>query len=103
MSYKTLDPELAWKAIEGHVNVIAPAQKKLDAFYRQFNCGRCGGTMRKEAHPNPFGDSDIPVPRSLLRCVLCGHLFDPHTGMSLTMGNPAKVKPPIPIFKIKED
>lgn len=89
---KELDPELAWKAIEGFTNELAPEQKTLDAFYRQFTCKLCGSPCRKETlnSRHAFSDPDVLVPRSVLRCTLCTCLFDPHTGILLERGDPEK-------------
>lgn len=89
MIFKELDPELAWKAIEGHENLLDPEARKLDAFYRQFSCRNCRSTsLRKEVDVgHAFRDPDTLVPRSLLRCDLCGELQDPHTGIVLRHGS----------------
>lgn len=102
MPFTELDPILAWKAIEGYQNELAPEQKALDAFYRQFRCTRknCGASCRKEMLANhAFSDPDTLVPRSVLRCVRCESLFDPHSGLLLEMGNTAKAPPDIPIIQ----
>lgn len=99
MPFVEMDPELIWKAIEGYTNELAPEQKALDAFYRQFRCPRCGSTCRKETLLNhAFADPDSLVPRSVLRCNTCEALFDPHSGIRLEMGNPYKAPPDIPIL-----
>jgi len=94
-----LDPAIAWKAIEGYQNELAPAAKALDAFYRQHSCPRCQSPCRRETiGRHAFSDPDTIVPRSVLRCTRCECLFDPHTGIRLEMGNTAKAPPDIPIF-----
>lgn len=99
MPFVELDPELAWKAIEGYQNELAPEQRALDAFYRQYKCQRCGGTCRKETVVrHAFADAETLVPRSVLRCLSCDCLFDPHSGVRLEMGNLGKIQPPIPII-----
>ncbi len=105
MSFKELDPELAWKAIEGYTNELAPEQKALDAFYRQFKCPRCGGNCGKETlnATHAFADASTIVPRSVLRCLSCKCLFDPHTGIRLEMGNLANVPPPVPIIRPNDE
>lgn len=104
MAVVELDPLLAWKAIEGYQNELGPEQRTLDAFYRQFRCPRCKGPCRKETllH-HAFADPDTLSPRSVLRCTLCEALFDPHSGIRLEMGNPAKVPPDIPILNLQEE
>jgi rubredoxin len=99
MAIVELDPEIAWKAIEGYQNELEPAQKALEAFYRQFRCPRCGGSCRKEILANhAFADPDTLVARSVLRCNSCECLFDPHSGLRLEMGHPERVPPDIPII-----
>lgn len=94
-----LDPLLAWKAIEGYQNELGPEQKALEAFYRQFRCPRCGSGCRRETLLNhAFADPDTLGPRSVLRCNQCSALFDPHSGIRLEMGNPAKAVPDIPLI-----
>jgi hypothetical protein len=95
MHFKTMDPELAWKAIEGYEDVLSAERRTLDAFYRQFKCKRCGSNCRKEmVKGHVFGEE--LVPRSCLRCLACQCLFDPHTGLILEVGEPADG---VPILK----
>jgi len=99
MPFVELDPLLARKAIEGYQNELVAEQKALDAFYRQFKCTRCQGPYRRETLVrHAFADPSYLVPRSVLRCTLCEALFDPHSGLQLELGNPAKVPPDIPIL-----
>lgn len=103
MPFVEMDPLLIWKAIEGYQNELAPEQKGLDAFYRQFKCPRCGSDCRKETVlKHAFSDPDTRVARSVLRCLTCEALFDPHSGIRLEMGNPAKAPPDIPIIDPRE-
>jgi len=99
MYIREMDPELVWKAIEGYQNELELAPKALDAFYRQFRCPRCGSGCRKETIVrHAFADPNTLVPRCVLRCLSCEALFDPHSGIRLEMGNPAKVPPDIAIL-----
>lgn len=82
MHFKTLDPEIAWKSIEGYHNELVDEQKALDAFYRQFTCPMCQGNCHKETlAAHVFADKATLVQRSVLRCDKCKCLFDPHTGL----------------------
>ena len=99
MNRVELDPKLVWKLIEGYPNELAAEAKALDAFYRQFVCQRCGSKCRKELSPgHVFSDPNTLGPRSLLRCLSCEALFDPHSGIRLELGNPYKAPPDIPII-----
>ena len=87
MSFKTLDPEVVLKLLEGQEDVLTPEVKKLEAFYRQFKCPNCKGSVRKEySSGHAFSDPDTLVARALLRCIECDHLFDPHSGMTVERG-----------------
>jgi hypothetical protein len=93
-----MDPGLALAAIQGYQNELDPERKSLDAFYRQFRCKRCDGFCQKEQVPgHVFSDPSVLVPRAVLRCTRCDFLFDPHSGLILELGNPAKIPPDIPI------
>lgn len=95
-----LDPETAWRLIEGYQNELAPEQLALEAFYRQFRCLRCKAECRKETSlGHAFSDPNTLVPRSLLRCLECEMLFDPHTGLILQMGNIGNAPPDVSLIR----
>lgn len=74
-----LDPELAWKAVEGYQNELASEAAKLEALYRQVPCPRCEGSGQKEfSTAHAFADKSVLVPRAMLRCITCRCLFNPH-------------------------
>lgn len=87
-AFKEMDPEVVLKLLEGHENELEGEQKGLDAFYRQFRCPRCKGPCEKHflGAEHAFG-GDTAVPRSGLKCQLCDCVFDPHTGLIVTLGN----------------
>jgi len=90
--YQELDPEVAAKAIEGYEDVLSGEATKLEAFYRQQRCPRCGGACEKYfiSVEHAFGEnSDTPLPRSGLRCSQCEFAFDPHSGLAVELGKGA--------------
>lgn len=89
MPFIEMDPELVLKAIEGYENELAGEAAKLEAFYRQFTCKRCGSRLlnKEVTVAHAFADDSTLVPRSLLRCQTCGFLFDPHSGLTLEIGH----------------
>lgn len=94
MPFIEADPELMLKAIEGYQNELGPEKERLDAFYRQFRCKRCGGSCRKETiRGHCFSDPSTLVPRAVLRCLGCSFLFDPHSGLALEMGEGTSILP----------
>ena len=94
--FREMDPELAWRLIEGYKDELTPAARVQDAFYRQFRCPRCKGTLNKEVNARTAFSEDSLVPKALLRCPTCSYLVDPHTNLVVESGNPAKV--PTEIF-----
>lgn len=88
--FSELDPELAWKLIEGYEDTLSPEAKAQEAFYRQFRCPRCKQPMNKEFDGRHAFSGDSLVARALLRCGGCDLLLEPDTGLVLESGNPAK-------------
>lgn len=87
--YQELDPEVAAKAIEGYDDVLTDEATKLEAFYAQHRCPRCGGACAKHfiSVEHAFSpNSDTPLPRSGLRCMRCDFTFDPHSGLAVSLG-----------------
>jgi hypothetical protein len=88
VAFKTLDPALAAKMVEGYTNELEPQRKALDAFYRNCICPKCKGRCEREpVQGHVFGDPNVFVPRSCLRCKTCDCLFDPHSNIVLEMGD----------------
>jgi len=97
--YREMDPLLAWKAIEGHENILEPEVRRLDAFYEQFRCPRCDGALQKEFDGrHTFSDPAVMVPRALLRCPNCRYLVEPHRNIVLESGSAAKI--PVSVIPI---
>lgn len=96
MPFVEMTPEDALAAVEGYEDVLTGEQLKLNAFYRQFICPSCKGTSLSKRHAtrHAFADPNWLVARATLVCNQCKCEFDPHTGIILEMGNPAKVELP---------
>ncbi len=104
MHFKPMDPALARKLLEGYQNELEPERRAQEAFYRQFRCKRCGKEVQKEAvKGHVFADKETLGPRFCLRCTSCGCLFDPHSGLVLELGNPARIPPDIPLIVPSKD
>jgi hypothetical protein len=88
--FQELDPEIAWKLIEGYEDALAPEAKAQEAFYRQFQCPRCKQPLQKEFDGRHAFSSDSLVARALLRCGTCDYLIEPDTGLVVDVGNPVK-------------
>jgi hypothetical protein len=98
--YRELDPATILAAIAGIPNEIEGPLRVQEAFYRQQRCHSCGSQhlTRQTDTRHCFADPDSIVARSLLRCTECHYLFDPHTGMTIEMGNPGRIPDPVHIL-----
>lgn len=98
-----LDPEVARKSIEGHLDVLEGEARAAEAIYRQHrDCPRgCGPTMQKSAAPAAwaFGDGNWHIPRCLMKCQHCGCTKDPFGGFIVELGDPDSANAGAPILK----
>jgi hypothetical protein len=92
LTFQTLDPEVARKAIEGIPDVLSPENEKAEALYRQHKMcpNGCGPTMEKSFGGTEFAFSDPNwlIPRSIMKCYKCGCSINPFDGMLVERGNP---------------
>ncbi len=81
-AFKELDPEVIRKALEGEADILTPALKKEEAFFRNYPCPRCDSASH-ETFVNartPFTAGAL-LSNKLLRCLECRTEFDPGTGL----------------------
>lgn len=95
MSFKQLDPRITIKLLEGRRDVISPLAEKREKFYAEQECPNCGGNALTKTGDTTtlFRNGDL-LPRYLLSCDNCGCLFDPHSGIILSMGNKGRAYEP---------
>lgn len=70
-----------------YVDVLTSLAEKEEVFFKSSSCPKCG-TFSSVPFLNtrrPF-TPESPLPNKLLRCVVCGTEFDPHTGL-VTLAN----------------
>lgn len=98
-SLEFLDPVIAQKLLEGHRDVLTEMSEEREKFYAAQTCPRCGGNCRKLGNYHTMYTGDDALPKYYLQCLACGEEFDPHTGITLKLGNVGKaVVPAIPIL-----
>jgi hypothetical protein len=105
MNLRPADPRITMKLLEGRKDLLGPLAEARRKFYDDQHCIRCGGTAftRITDSKTMFVPND-PLPRYLLKCRDCECLFDPHSGLLLTMGNLGKAfVPTIPILEGTDD
>ena len=100
---KLLDPRITLKLLEGHRDTITRAAAEREQFYKSQTCPQCGGNaFTKRSELRILFSPDDPLPRYLLECQNCGGIFDPHSGLIITMGNLGKAYvPAVPIIGSK--
>lgn len=78
--FKALPPELIHQLLQGHQDVLTPAQNKEEAFHRHSPCPRCQ-KYGNESYVNPrqpFLQGSL-LPNMVLRCLSCQTEWDPHS------------------------
>ena len=91
-TFKEMDPELVWAAIEGQKDVLTPEAEGLDSLYSSFKCPRCQCELQKEFDPrHAFSNPDVMNARALLRCANCRYLIDPYSNVILEYGDASKM------------
>ena len=84
MIFKTMKPEDIRKTLEGHENIIDPAVKELESFFKRLSCPKCGGEVMAIVNARkPFKQNEI-LPNYLAKCKTCECEFEPYTGIQLT-------------------
>lgn len=91
MIFKPMKASDVRKAIEGQENVIVPAVKERDDFFRKLACPNCGGECMPFLDPDKMWKEGAILPRTLARCKACGCDFEPYSGIQITVPRPSKV------------
>lgn len=96
LSFRTLDPAEARRAVEGIPCVLDDEHRKAEALYRQHtHCPNgCGPTMEKASAgvAFAFADKDWRIPRCVMKCYTCGCSINPFDGMVVELGNRDKAR-----------
>jgi rubredoxin len=103
IGFQELDPDLAWKAIEGIPDALAGERRAMDAIYNQHKMCKngCGPTMEQHFGGTEFAfaDPNWLIPRALMKCHACGFTMNPFDGMIVALGDRNKaVHGDIPII-----
>jgi hypothetical protein len=97
MQLKPLPPELLRLLVKDEEDILTPRAEKRAFAVGLDPCSRCGGKMQETLNSvHPFTPEE-PLPRTLAVCDDCGFSYDPHNGIIVSMGNPAKVEDPFAI------
>jgi hypothetical protein len=97
MRFKVLPPELTRLLTKDEEDILTPRADKRAFAVGLAPCSRCGGKMQQKLNTvQPFTPEE-PLPRTFAVCDDCGFAYDPHSGLVVAMGNPAKVEDPFSI------
>ena len=92
MIFKTLPAATVRKALEGQEDILSPAQKEHESFFKRLSCPACGGEVMPVIHPvmnpetgqrSPFRAGSV-LPNYLAKCKVCETEFEPYTGIQVT-------------------
>jgi len=88
MLFKPMKREDVLKALEGCEDVLTPAIRAHEEYFKKLNCPHCQGD---KCFPfvdpkHPFRDDDL-LPNYLARCSSCGIEFEPYTGIQVSLPN----------------
>ncbi len=88
MIFKPMKREDALRALKGQENIIAPAVREHEEFFKRLACPSCGSNvMAVPNHRQLFREGSI-LPNYLAKCTSCETEFDPYTKIIVTL--PAK-------------
>lgn len=90
MQLKILDPTLVRLLVKGEEDILTPRARGREMAISASPCPRCGTELRKSLNVKHVFTPDEPLPRILAECPECGFCYDPHTGIVLETGNPAR-------------
>lgn len=103
MEFKPADPEWIRKQLEGHTDILTPAIKRSEEYYKSKTCPSCGSpTYAVLDIKNPFS-SDGLTPKCLLQCSYCPTLFEPDTGILVETGEAYEPLPTVSDLFVQED
>lgn len=93
------------KAIEGVEDVITPAVRARRDRYAKLKCPGCRGNVSMEVWPEDLKRmrADEVVPDGRARCLACGCLFDPDTGLIFSPGRLTDAVEAVPLINPDSD
>lgn len=100
--FKEMDQNKILEILEGHEDTLADRVREELEFVTRNPCPRCGGNSLPE----------LDVMRSLrngtrniyhCRCVECGCLYSPYSGLIIEMGNLGQLEPAVPLIHGDKD
>lgn len=95
--FRVLPPGLAQRLIRGIENELAPLAASRMAVIKEKPCPRCQSPLHPFLNAKHAFSSDDPLPRQHGRCTECGLVWDPKTDLILEVGDPSRVRSPVPI------
>lgn len=102
MAFRTLPPELTKLLTAGIEDELTPAREKHDGVITKTPCMRCGGAMQPHLHASMAFTDASPLPRTVGRCVDCGLILDPISGLVLDTGDASKIEEALPLVGTSE-
>ena len=79
MPFKTIDPEIMLKALEGHENILDKEVEAHEEYFRKLSCINCGSNVTPFVDPSRLFRDGQNLPNYLARCETCKCEFEPYT------------------------
>jgi DNA-directed RNA polymerase subunit RPC12/RpoP len=92
MIFKPMKREEVLKLLEGQEDVLTPAIRAHEEYFKKLLCPYCSGDrcMPFVDPRRPFREGDL-LPNYLARCTTCGTEFEPYTKLQISLPHPEKV------------
>jgi hypothetical protein len=91
MVFREMDPADVRKALEGHTDVIQPALRAHQEYFKSLSCYRCDGEVLAVVNTRELFRPNAILPNFLAKCRACGCEFEPYT--KIEVAGPDKPRP----------
>ena len=85
MIFKPMKREDVLKAIEGQKDILGPAVKDHESFFKRLSCPSCGGDVMPTLNTRQLYREGHLLPNYLGKCKACEAEFEPYTGIIVTL------------------
>ncbi len=88
MIFKTMSPDDARKALEGQEDILTPAVREVDEYFKRLSCPACGSECMKFVDGRRLFREGALLPNYLARCKTCEVEFEPYTKIQISKPSP---------------
>jgi hypothetical protein len=85
MIFKTMPREVILKALEGQEDVLTPALREHQQYFRNLSCPRCQSSVIPVVDPKRLFRENGLLPNYLAKCSACECVFEPYTKIEVEL------------------